>query len=113
MGKTKLIIAQALLFAIVIIFFGLVIVEAMSFGVVSVVYDSYAAASDLVDDGINGVLLPFHKEGYDTEEAAAVMSKLMTDKIYRNKLAEAALVKSQKFSLDRIYNEWMEKIEKL
>ena len=93
--------------------FGLVSVEALSFGVVPMVYDSYAAASDLVDDGINGVLLPFHKEGYNTEEAASVMSKLMTDNIYRNKLAEAALEKSRQYSLDRIYNEWMEKIEKL
>ena len=93
--------------------FGLVVTEAMSFGVVSVVYNSYAAAGDLIDDGKNGVLLPFHKEGYDAEEAAIVMSKLMTDDVHRNELAEAALVKSQKFSLDRIYNEWMEKIENL
>lgn len=43
--------------------FGLVVVEAMSFGVIPVVYGSYSAVYDIISDGVDGVILPYNKKG--------------------------------------------------
>ena len=45
--------------------FGLVIIEGMSFGVVPFVYGSYPAVYDIIDDNINGFILPMTEKGYD------------------------------------------------
>lgn len=44
--------------------FGLVLVEGMSFGVVPAVYGSYSAVYDIVYDGVNGIIFPYKKEGF-------------------------------------------------
>lgn len=93
--------------------FPLVLPEAMCLGVIPVVYDSYAAVRDVIEDGVNGVILPFHEKEYDAKEAADKMSTLMKDNQLREKMALAAMEKSKEFSIDRIYEEWMEKLNHL
>lgn len=93
--------------------FPLVLPEAMSLGVIPVVYDSYAAVRDVIEDGVTGLILPFHEEGYDAKEAADKMSTLMKDNQLREKMALAAMEKSKEFSIDKIYKEWMEKLNHL
>lgn len=93
--------------------FPLVLPEAMSMGVVPVVYDSYAAVRDVIDDDINGLILPYHKNGYDAKEAAGMMAVLMEDTGRIGKMAVAAIGKSKSFSIDRIYEEWIEKLRTL
>lgn len=93
--------------------FPLVLPEAMSFGVVPMVYGSFAAAYDIVDDKKNGAVLPYDKSGFKPEPMANHLSEWMNNPQKLEKLARAALKKSKQYSLDRIYNEWMEKIEKL
>ncbi len=90
--------------------FPLVLPESMSFGVVPIVYDSYAAVKDVIKDGVNGLVLPFHKEGFKKREAAEKIAALMNDPGRLNVMALAAIKQSKKFSLDRIYEEWMEKL---
>lgn len=43
--------------------FPLVLAEAMSFGVIPVVYGSYSAVYDIISDGVDGVILPYNKKG--------------------------------------------------
>lgn len=93
--------------------FPLVLPEAMSFGVVPMVYGSFAAAYDIVDDRENGIVLPYDKSGFKPEPMANRLSEWMDNPKDLEKLALAALEKSRQYSLDRIYNEWMEEIEKL
>lgn len=93
--------------------FPLVLPEAMSLGVIPVVYDSYAAVRDVIEDGVTGLIVPHHKEGYNAQEAADMMCTLMKDAGRMEKMAMAAIEKSKKFSIDRIYEEWMEKINSL
>lgn len=93
--------------------FPLVLPEAMSLGVIPVVYDSYAAVRDVIEDGINGLILPYHREGYSAKEAADMMSSLMKDAERLKKMAAAAIERSNKFSIDRIYGEWMEKLNRI
>lgn len=93
--------------------FPLVLPEAMCLGVIPVVYDSYAAVRDVIEDGVNGVILPFHEKGYNAKEAADKISVLMKDDQLRVKMTLAAMEKSKEFSINRIYEEWMEKLESL
>ena len=83
--------------------FGLVIAEAMSHGVVPVVYNSFGAAKDLITDGHNGVLVdkPFSDSGF-----AEKVNELMDKPDYLNELSENGRIVSAGYSIDRIANEW-------
>ena len=83
--------------------FGLVVVEAMSYGVVPVVYNSFEAAKDLITDGHNGVLVdkPFSDSGF-----AEKVNELMDKPDYLNELSENGRIVSAGYSIDRIANEW-------
>ena len=87
--------------------FPLVLAESMSFGVIPVVYDSYSAVRDIISDGKDGIVIPYHKNGYRAEEAASLLSDIMEDDGKRNALALAAIEKSKHYSVEKIYEEWM------
>ena len=93
--------------------FPLVLPECMSLGVIPAVYDSYAAVGDVIEDGKNGIVFPYHNGNYDAKEAADLLSKLMRDESLRERMAQAAMEKSKRFSIDTIYGEWMGKFERL
>ena len=58
--------------------------ECMSFGVVPVVYGSYSAVNDIIEDGKDGIIVPKTDEGFN-----------------------AAIEKSKNYSTDKIYEQWM------
>ena len=88
--------------------FPLVLAECMSFGVIPVVYNSYAAVGDIISDGKDGIVIPFFAEGYKADIAAQMVAKIIKDDSYRNDMALAAIEKSKNYSVDEIYNRWME-----
>lgn len=83
--------------------FGLVIVEAMSNGVVPVVYNSFESASDLVNNGYNGLLLdkPFFLSQFTN-----AIQGLMNKPDYLNELSNNGKVFSRNYAVDRIVEEW-------
>ncbi len=85
--------------------FGLVIAEAMSHGVVPVVYNSFEAAKDLITDGHNGVLVdkPFSDSGF-----AEKVNELMDKPDYLNELSENGRIVSADFSINKIVTKWYE-----
>ena len=83
--------------------FGLVLVEAMSFGVVPVVYGGYATVFDIVDNGKNGIITP---TPYSKETTVAALRGLMDDDGLRMKMAVDAIAKSKKFSVNSIVEQW-------
>lgn len=93
--------------------FGLVAVEGMTYGVVPAIYDSYSAASDIVENGKDGILLPFHKGGFKADEAASLLSEVLADASKREKMAVAAIAKSRDFSLERVFDKWVTLIRDL
>lgn len=93
--------------------FPLVLAECMSFGVIPVVYDSYSAVRDIIDDGKDGVVIPYHKEGYQADEAANMLGAIMKDENKREQMALAAIEKSKGYSVERIYQEWMKTLTSL
>ena len=87
--------------------FPLVLAECMSFGVIPVVYDSYSAVRDIISDGKDGIVIPYHKEGYKADEAALLLSDIMEDEGKRDAMALTAMEKSKDYSAEKINGEWM------
>lgn len=93
--------------------FPLVLAECMSFGVVPAVYGSYSAVYDIVDNGVNGIVFPYNKEGFSAEDAARRIAKIMNDEtIYKN-MAEKAIETSKRYSVNEIYKSWKETFNRL
>lgn len=92
--------------------FGLVIVEGMSFGVVPVVLGSYSAVHDIIEDGKDGFIIPYCKQkGFVAKDMADKLELLIDNEAKRKEMALAAIEKSKKFSIDKIYDDWMEIFE--
>lgn len=86
--------------------FPLVLAECMSFGLIPAVYNSYSAVCDIIDDGKDGIVLPYHKNGYDVNEAAGMIANIMKEDCIREQMALAAIKKSKEYSVEKIYREW-------
>lgn len=87
--------------------FPLVLAECMSFGVVPVVYGSYSAVYDIIEDGRDGLIIPKTREGFNAAVMAERMAAVMTDKHRLEQMALAAIEKSKDYSIDKIYQQWM------
>lgn len=87
--------------------FPLVLAECMSFGVIPAVYNSYSAIGDIIESDKDGVVIPYHKNGYQAEEAAGMVAQIMGNEAKREQMALAAVEKSKDYSVERIYEEWM------
>ena len=85
----------------------MVLGESMGQGCVPVVYDSFAAASDIIDDGVNGrVIRHFDRRAY-----VAAVDELMDNAAKRNSLAESARMKAAKYRIENIKNEWYDLLQ--
>ena len=83
--------------------FGLVLVEAASFGCVPVAFESFAAVRDIISDGENGCLVP----AFDLDAYAETLARLMSDDALRERLAKNALAQiPEKFSPEKIGAQW-------
>ena len=87
--------------------FPLVLAECMSFGVIPAVYNSYSAIGDIIESDKDGVVIPYHRNGYQAEEAAGMVAQIMGNEVKREQMALAAVEKSKDYSVERIYEEWM------
>lgn len=93
--------------------FPLVLAECMNFGVIPAVYNSYSAVGDIIADGKDGIVIPYHKDGYRAEKAASLLSGIMEDDVKREAMAHAAIEKSKEYSVGKIYGEWERIIDTL
>lgn len=93
--------------------FPLVLAECMSFGVVPAVYASYSAVYDIIEDDVNGIIIPKTKEGFNAAMMAERIKNIIDDNNKLNSMALAAIEKSKNYSIDIIYNQWMEVFQNL
>ena len=89
--------------------FGLVIVEAMTYGVVPVVYNSYETASELITNEVDGVLVD---TPYNNDTFTDTLENLIKNEDILEKIAYNARSSSARFSVDNIANEWYKFITK-
>ena len=85
--------------------FGLVITEAMYYGCVPVVYGSYPAVYDIIEDGISGYITPYP---YDHQYSTAVVRRLIEDGDLRSRLSSNAKIRVDKFKVESIVDCWEE-----
>ena len=93
--------------------FGLVIAEAMSFGVIPAVYGSYSSVYDIISNGIDGIIIPYDTSGFKVNRMADEFKKLMSDKNKRELLSTNAIQNIEKYSIDIIYNQWIGLLQSL
>jgi len=76
--------------------------EAMSFGCACISYDCEAGPSDIIDDGINGILIP----NYDHQAYIRKLSNLIQDESLRKQLGENAKTKMTNLAAHKITAEY-------
>lgn len=89
--------------------FGNVLIEAQSYGCVPMLFDSYAAASDIVYHNENGILV----QPFDCNEYAAETKKLMDNPEKTSELALNAYENVLRFSYEETYKKWEKVFETL
>lgn len=82
--------------------FGLVVAEAMSHGVVPVVYNSFESAKDLITDGYNGALI---ERPFGVKSFTKVLSEMM-DNAEWHVLSQNSRISSKSFSVNTIVKDW-------
>ena len=90
--------------------FGLVVIEGMIYGVVPIVYGSYSAIYDIIENGKSGFITP---APYHKSNTVEQLEKLLSDRTLCQKMSKAAYERAEHFALDRIVTEWENMIEEL
>jgi glycosyltransferase involved in cell wall biosynthesis len=85
-----------------------VLLEAQSFGLVPVVFDSYAAVSWILNNNEDAFLA----KPYDIEEMAMKIKKLATDDNLLNKMKVKAFSNAERFTIENVGREWMALFQK-
>lgn len=88
--------------------FGLVLIEAMSYGVPCISYTSAQGANEIINDGINGYLI----ENRNEDEMIDKITLIMEDDKLRKKLGKAAKKRSLDYSSDVVLEKWSKLINK-
>lgn len=85
---------------------GMVLVEAMAFECVPVVYDSFEAVYDVIDSGVDGIIVPH----FDLDMMVRALESLASDEDFRLRMARKGIDKITKFTPERIVDDWIKKI---
>ena len=80
----------------------MVLTEAMAYGCIPVVYDSFEAVHDLIEDGRNGFVI----KAFDRAKMVAALSGLADDGELRKKMAAEGEEKIKEFSVENIVDRW-------
>lgn len=89
--------------------FPMVLNEAMKHGIVPIVFNTFGAAEDIIDNGDCGFII----EPYDIDEYARRLSLLMSSREILSKMSHNAIAHSESFSRDKIMDMWQTLFESL
>lgn len=91
--------------------FPLVLPECMSFGVVPIVYGSYSAVYDIIENGKDGYVIPYNNSGFSAERMARLISTLIEDECLCCNMGIASIEKSKNYLIDTVYKQWLNKLK--
>jgi glycosyltransferase involved in cell wall biosynthesis len=84
--------------------FGIVLIEAMSYGAVPMAFNSYLSVTDIIDNAKNGFLItPFNVQEY-----AESLSDLMSSQKLLKRFSSEAKIKSAEFDLSVVGKKWLD-----
>lgn len=84
--------------------FGMVLIEAMNCGVPCVSFACPCGPSDIINDGVDGLLV----EAGNVEQLAEKICWMMEHETERKEMGSKALAASERYSLSAIMNKWVE-----
>ena len=88
---------------------GMVLTEAMTFGTIPVVFNSFAAVTDIIEDGKTGLLVtPF-----SCKQFAQKLRMLMSNEELRAEMSEACVQSVKRFDIQNIVDQWEEAFGRL
>lgn len=88
---------------------GLVLPEAMQYGCVPIAYNSYSSLTDIINDNVNGCIVP----AFSLSKYRDRLIELMTLDNEREKLAVNACQTAQKFALDKVGEKWVQLFQQI
>ena len=74
--------------------------EAMSYGVVPIVFDSFSAAAEMIANRVSGLVIP----AFDMDAYTAGLADLMDGAA--EKMREAALEAAKPYAGDKVFAKW-------
>lgn len=89
--------------------FPMTIVEALQHQCIPIVFDSFAAIHDIIDDGENGILV----SAFDEDKYVDSMTRLVADDQLQESLRSNTLPSLNKFTIEKVGERWMEVIKEL
>ena len=89
--------------------FGLVLIEAQSFGLPCVAFDSARGACEILSNNKNGFLI----NNRSLSDMANAIDKLITDFDYRTKLGKAGRQNAEKYFLPNVKEQWIKLINNI
>ncbi|MCB4809217.1 glycosyltransferase [Tamlana sp. 62-3] len=88
--------------------FGLVVIEGMAYGCIPIVYGSYPAIYDIIEDTKSGFITPIP---YSQDITVKKLESLINNQTLRQNMSRDAYHKAQKFALETTVNNWENKFE--
>lgn len=88
--------------------FGIVLIEAMSYELPCVAFDSAEGATELIQDGVNGYLISYRNK----EEYAKKVVELIRNKKLRTKLGSAGRKTSLNYTGDKVKRDWIKLLKR-
>ena len=79
-----------------------VLLEAMAYGLPAVCFDCDTGPSDIVQTGVNGILVPVG----DVDALSQAIDMVMRDDALRRSLAERAVEVRERFRLEKVASQW-------
>ena len=89
--------------------FSMVLAEAMFWGCVPCVFDSYESVYDIVDPGVNGFISP----AFEYPDMVSKIQRLINDHDLLKRMSLEAHKKSSYFNVERIALQWLELIRSI
>lgn len=80
----------------------LVIPEAMNSGVIPILFDSFESAKDIINNSVNGILVP----PFDIEEFEKVLQGLMSNENQRKLMSKNAIKSSKEYVVGNVCDIW-------
>ena len=100
--------ASALLMTSIFEGFPLVLSEAMSRGCVPIAFNSFASLSDIIDDQVNGIIIP----PFQISEYVKQLTNLTTASHTLAQLSDSAIRKAKTFHIDEVGKRWVALLDK-
>lgn len=88
--------------------FGIVLLEAQSYGIPTVAFDCATGAREIIDNSVNGFLI----SGRDKSAFAKTVARILTDYNLRKSLGTNARENSEKYKKDIVKKQWFDFYDK-